>query len=370
MISLRKIFPIPVATLFLAFVFGCFSACNTAEEEHIYNPYVPPAEEERIFAPYIISFGEFLYWEPCENASSYDIYKENELIASTTDCEYEILTNDNDTEYYVVAKNEDSSIQSKKSNIVSVSKTEGFTATEILDYSDALPSGEIYIGPDIRAVVLRANEVTHINAHFVLEKRTQDIRFIMENINLLADDNFAAIQLVDKSVSRMENNWNLVLDISGECSVTGGAQTNMPDIPAVNSGEDGFTGFEGMCGIRVPTLVVYGNGCLNIIGGVGGNGGTGAFSSGVSSAVYGKGGKGGTGGDGVLCQYFIMQMENEGRTQVSGGKGGTGGYPGDNGSVVTGPWVTGQWSSAFGSDGSSGRSIYGSILGKSGTLIY
>ena len=348
----------------------CFSACNlTSEEEETENNTPPNIEEETIdvSAPYILSLGDFIIWEPSRNADEYLVYCDEELVMTTEDTRVEVDDLSEDHIYTVVARNIEYDELSEESNEAVVSKNSNFADNEVLDLSGQ-NIGSIYtIRSSIRKVICKAETPQVYNTTFILDRRKNDIIFELENVTFQSKDE-AVISTYDGTYSRAREDWNLILDISGECGIDGIAQTEVPQQPENNTEQRGYSGLAGTSGIIAPTVVVRGEGYIDVIGGNGGQGGQGADSTFFAAKFYGDGGNGGKGGDGIATQYFVLQMESTGVVRVRAGNGGNGGSPGSNGSIITGPWSTSDYSEHYGLDGADGTTIRGEVITLGGTL--
>jgi hypothetical protein len=113
---------------------------------------------------------------------------------------------------------------------------------------------------------------------------------------------------------------------------------------------------------------MIGDGNLTLQGGQGGAGGVGASSTTWSTSVYGDGGDGGTGGDGLRCTFLLIAEETQ-LTTIAG-TGGEGGSPGNNGSILSGPWNTSNWSQHYGKTGANGEAFIGEKVTISGGERY
>ena len=324
-------------------------------------------EEFRLTAPYVLSFGSFLSWAPCKNAETYTVYCGDSVVGTTEQTRFDIVPGEEDLTYTVVANSVTRGVSSSPSNEAVVGKISGFAEEEILDLSGQTPGTLYTVSSDVRKVVCISDSPVSYNTRFVLQSRTQDIVFELQNVTFRSSGD-AVIITENKTYSRARENWNLILDISGECSLEGIDHTALPAQPASDSEKRGTNGTAGTDGVLVPTAIVRGGGTLHIIGGDGGPGGKGADSTFWAAKYYGDGGNGGDGGDGVICQYFVMQMDDIGKVYLSGGAGGTRGAPGNNGSIITGPWNTSNYNEHYGASGAAGTSLRGEVITQGGTL--
>ena len=227
------------------------------------DPADPPIIEEeekiKVSAPYILSLGDFIIWEQCSNADEYLVYCDEELVMTTEDTRADVEDLSADHVYTVVARNIEHDVLSEESNEAVVSKNSNFTDSEILDLSGQ-NIGSIYtIRSSIRKVICKAETPQVYNTTFILDRRKNDIIFELENVTFQSKDE-AVISTYDGTYSRARENWNLILNITGECSIQGIPQTEVPQKPANNSEKKGGNGLAGTNGIIAPTVVITGDG--------------------------------------------------------------------------------------------------------------
>ena len=376
---MKKKFLLLVCSLLLVPALFLMSACDFIfSDDFLFDddkpqddPNDPPIIEEeekiKVSAPYILSLGDFIIWEPSRNADEYLVYCDEELVMTTEDTRVEVDDLSEDHIYTVVARNIEYDELSEESNEAVVSKNSNFADNEVLDLSGQ-NIGSIYtIRSSIRKVICKAETPQVYNTTFILDRRKNDIIFELENVTFQSKDE-AVISTYDGTYSRAREDWNLILDISGECSIKGIAQDEIPPQQPTNAQKRGMNGINGTIGIIAPSVIVRGGGFFDILGGDGGVGGRGSTSTFFSFSFYGDGGNGGKGGDGIATQYFVLQMENTGVVRVEAGNGGNGGSPGVNGSIITGPWSTSDYAEHYGLGGADGTTIRGEIITVGGTL--
>ncbi len=364
--SLMGLIGVTFATMMLCSVF--LSGCGFFGDGDDNNIYYQPGEHPfTVSAPYVISLGNIIKWDACKNADEYLIFQDNVKILTTSETQIEIEDTSIDHTYTVIARNIKSNVESEESNIALVSKSFGFDQNEILEL-DPQNIGTYYtISPSIRKVVCKSNEPIVVDSNFIIHDRKYDLFFELENITLSSMEQ-AVITTQDGTYSRADQNWNLIFAVSGECGVKGKDQTFVPAQPADNTEKRGSNGISGTDAIIAPTVVVRGSGEFTVSGGNGGAGGRGANSTTWATSFYGDGGNGGVGGDGIVTQFFVLQMESNGIVYVNKGIGGTRGAPGINGSILTGPWSTADYNEHYGTSGKDGTALRGLVITLGGTL--
>ncbi len=346
----------------LSVIFFCFCGCDA-------NEISPPKISTDLLPPYLISFGSYISWDTVKNATEYDVYCNENLIATTQITTYEIGNSISDANYYVVAKNKNK--KSDKSNIVLVSKSYNFDNSEILDLSNTF-SYNAAVPSSIRKIIISNNFSTSFNLSANILKRNTDLTFELHNVDILG-----RINTFDNSYSRIDQNYNVIFHIRGNCSIQGNHGVNGSDFSDSrynNSESNAGDGGNGNDAIVVPTAIFTGCGNVKIFGGNGGNGGIGsATTTWEASKVPGKGSNGGNGGAGIKTSFFILNMDNGTYDiAVTDGIGGKKGSPGNNGSIITGPVVSAMWKSIYdiGKSGKDGRSSFGTKKILNGKLNY
>lgn len=323
-------------------------ACNTNS-----NPggKVPDIRND-FFAPVVVSLGQWLYWEACAGAVSYDIYCGSNKIANVTDTRYFVGEHSSDTYYSAVANYAGGS--SERSTQTLVSKNVGYTEEETLDLSN-FEGGEVTISSKIRKVVVKYSEQKSLRSTFNIETRSTDIVFELANATLEGLGQYAVISTPNGKYDRPSNNFSIVFDVEGECGVKG-LQQEAPSKPAKNSGSAGDDGASGVKAVLASSVVVVGSGTLTFTGGKGQNGAPGADSDMLSSASYGHGGNGGDGGGALVCKYLLLNMQPNGVLNLVNGKGGEKGGRGSGATLTDMTHLSHTAAQCDGSAGSVGKS--------------
>ena len=340
----------------------CFvlAACDTDNNT---NGKVPDIRNDH-FAPVMVSLGEWLYWEPCIGAVSYDIYRGENKIANVTDTRYFVGEHSNDTYYSAVANYKGGS--SDHSTPTLVSKNVGYTDDEILDLSNF--NGEaVTVTSKTRKVVVKYSEQKELYTSFIIETRTTDIVFELTNATLVGLGQYGVISTPNGQYDRASNNFSIVFDVEGECGVKG-LQPATPSKPAKNSGSAGDNGANGVKAVLASSVVVVGSGTMTFIGGKGQNGAPGADSDMLSSASYGHGGNGGNGGGALVCKYLLLDMQENGTLSLVNGMGGENGGRGIGATLTDMSHLSHTAAQCDGSDGSVGKSYIQISVVIGGTL--
>lgn len=347
------------------FCVGLFSSCGNSN-----NNRVPPLLSSQLLPAHLISFGSYLSWDAVNNAESYDVYEEGIYVATTTQTDYQTGELASDTEYYVIAKN--GGKQSLESNTVTVSKNCNFASDEVLDLTGT-NTFNAYISPTIRKVIIGKDYVNSFDLSAKISERTCDLIFELHNVEISG-----SIFTHDETYSRTKNDYSVVFDLVGNCSIKGDDGKNGDDYSDKiynDSEKDATNGTNGKDTIIVPTVVVTGHGDFTVFGGNGGKGGVGASNSTWSQCLPGKGADGGDGGTAIKTSYLVVNMDIGVYTvSVIDGKGGEKGKPGNCNSItiITKTWVSLLWNSQYdiGKFGSDGRSVLGTRKIIKGELVF
>lgn len=345
----------------IALIFGLFG-CDASTS----SSSIKISLSDKISAPRIISYGSYLTWNSVNYATDYDIYKNDVLVDTTSSTSYEFKELDKDEEFFVIAKDTKNNRFSKPSNTVIASKNTHFFDSEILDLSG---KSSFYgtISASIRKVVVHKQVSTKLDFFAYIDPRNSDLTFELANVTLTGQ-----IATQDKQYSRLTDDYNVIINVTGNCSINGQNGISQTDIWEDNSEMDGIDGGNGLDAIIAPTVVVKGNGSLTVRGGDGGNGGKGASTTQWSDKTIGKGSNGGNGGSGILTQYLVVDMDNDNsKVEVYGGSGGSKGNPGDNVSSITGPLVSMMYETVYniGKPGASGKSVVGVVIVNKGKVM-
>lgn len=199
------------------------------------------------------------------------------------------------------------------------------------------------------------------NCSIVVNDRETDLHIQLENVVMTSKEHAGCITTYGENV---DQNYTVIVEIKGENTLTANDVTSVPTQPGKNTEKDGTPGFSGGNGIRLPNIVIIGDGTLKCTGGKGGTGGQGADCGGGGLfdgflKSYGCGGTGGSGGSGIKCTRLFLSMNGDGKVESFGGAGGPGGVPGSNGSVGTGWLGSLTWQQAQGHAGVDGIAVRG-----------
>lgn len=354
---MRKKLLLIVSAVFCAvfFAFG-LAACGLN-----HNGNKPPKPPVGMLSPRIISFGSFLSWDEVEEADVYEIYCDGTLETVCDKPFYRIGDLPKDSDYCVAAKNSSTGEKTDKSNTVKVSKNCNFTDGEILN----LTGRDYYAGKitaETRKVIIGSKNKTVFALDVFLAERTADIVFELKNVDVTG-----YVMTDDYSYKRAENDYNVIFDVTGDCSINGENGSDGFDYSSSvydNMEIDAGKGEDGGSVIILSSVVVRGSGNLNFSGGNGGNGGRGsATTKWESKNGPGAGADGGNGGTAVKCAYLVTDFDSENFcVGIKDGVGGKKGKPGENGSIITGPMASAMWKDMYdiGKAGKNGKSVIGS----------
>lgn len=304
----------------------------------------------KLEAPVVTAVGNVLLWDKVEEAESYEIFR-NDVSAGVTNDEFFVVRDDGQTAEYCVAAVKGEK-QSERSAIVTVEKTKNFTMSESMEIE--LENEAAYTIPSSINYVRITGTAEDVSV--VIAERVRTLYIDLDAVTIISQEGVDAIyaqgydptaKVVATEESATEESateesatgsaFSLIINVTGENTVTGSSFLTVPAAPATNSGKKGTAGGRGGNGISVPQLVLTGSGTLSLTGGNGGQGGQGAATSGLSFSTYGNGGNGGNGGSGIVCDRCVVAMDIAGLCVASGGTGGKGGMFGANGSLITGP---------------------------------
>jgi len=354
---MKKALHLTLLVLVLFLLTSCFYN-NTSDVSKTINQ---PSNLETI--------GDTIIWSKVTNAVEYEIYEGNQLIATTDKTYYSVGDLNLDKNYQIKAIAKDGYIDSKLSKQITVKMNAIYTQDEIQTiYLDNDTTYQIQQSIKKVVVYMKSGLQNAVNTQLLMLERNDNLIIELNNVSMNAPDNKAAISTLYEQYSKYEINYSLTLVINGTNRLVGGNSNETPNQPSVNTGTIGLTGYQGKSAIIMSSIVIKGNGELELIGGNGGQGGVGADSQGLSTATYGNGGKGGDGGNGVSCYKYVINMMSIGKVISTGGDGGLGGAPGANGSIITGPINTGRWVNSYGDVGYKGIGFSGTGFVISGIL--
>jgi len=342
--------------------FLCVGCTNT-------NDNISPSKRpSRLLAPHILYFGDFMTWDKVENATQYDIYCNDTFCSSISENTFYFeneITNDQD--YYIVAKK--GSVKSEKSNVVHVSKNCNYLDAEILDLA-MKSSFSGTINQNIRKVIIGNQSSSKLSMAANILNRENDLIFEISNTSIQGT-------IYSDGYQRKDNNYNVIFNCTGNCSLTGDNGKNGFDYSDSNYNNKEYAagvGEDGEDGLVVPTAIIKGNGNFTIRGGNGGNGGVGSATTTWESVnAPGKGSNGGNGGAAIKTSYLILNFESgDQNLTLVDGNGGEKGKPGTNGSIITGPTASIMWNDVYdiGKKGKTGSSVLGIRKIINGHLIH
>ena len=332
---LKLIAPIAVATASLFIL----TACNPLQ---IFD--TGEKKEFRKFTPEIVRQYSSISWDQVKNASSYDVYKNGELLETITSNVYDVGTEfSQDSTYYMVAHSDEFKRDTKKSNEVIYYKNTDFAEGETITVKSA---SSVSVSNNIRNIVLDgySGSIT-----LDIADRTADLIVTMKNSTLTSG--------LDFTVANEKTPYTTVFVLSGNSSITGtnGKSYTAADKGKTNSEINGKPGGHGQTALKAGALVIKGNGNLTLTGGNGGNASEGADSKGVTTKECGKGASGGNGGNGLTCSSLTLAIGDSYKLKAVGGTGGKKSKPGENGALLSGPIITAAWFNwDIGKDGSAG----------------
>lgn len=303
------------------------------------------------YSPKIFVCGNVIQWAAVKNAVSYEIYVDDEHYDSTTELFYIFVDLQKDAEVTVTAKNKNEK-ESSKSNSVTIQQTSEFSNEETLTINLGVNS-KYSINESIKYVKLSGSATR--GEIKIGENRRTNLIIELQDVNMTSYTDSSCISTENSFLGEVP--FVVIFIVKGTNALTGATPSQPSSVPEANSKRKGATGGTGSCPVILPTMVIIGDGALKLTGGQGGAGGVGAASTTWSTSVYGDGGDGGNGGDGLQCN--TLYLKDGVKLTTIGGEGGKGGSPGENGSIITGPWNTSNWNQHYGKSGSSGSSYVG-----------
>ncbi len=319
----------------------------------------------RLDTPILTAIGNTIIWNPVTEALNYEIFCDEISLTTTNNTYYTVGNLTSTSQFYVVAKSSDMSKDSEKSQSVIVYKNANFSDNESMLFE--LSDNNTYtISKAINYVQVSGSAV---NTSILISDRVSDIVVELDNVSMVSPEGKSCISTTDESFDFSLKHFAVTIIVKGTNELTGSNYLSVPPTPSNNSNKRGTNGGDGGSGLILPNIAIAGSGSLTLNGGNGGKGGAGAPSSGMSSAVYGHGGNGGNGGYGIKCTNIVLVMDVAGITRAYGGLGGERGTPGANGSVLTGPLNTANWSNCYGAVGRNATALIGQIRQLSGVYI-
>lgn len=315
-----------------------------------------------------------LSWEEVKNAEGYRIYDGDTVIGETTDTAFLLREDagqhnirlvsykgDKDKEicnfsYSVPALSEKIYNGADAFEEEQTSEQSYFSAAQHLkiDYTGSEKTTDsfskvINLANNVKKVSIVSDRRITVRASFVIQKRTEDIEFELENVVLhgLQTQQYA----ISYDGGYQASSGCLILKLFGVYNsvLSGYIAPKGEDGERSDWFQHGGTGGAGGDGggaISAGEIYVISEGDAVFTGGNGGDGGNGGNASGLNKV--GSGGKGGNGGNAVTGTKFSLFMLN-GAFSASGGKGGDGGKRGDP--VDSGGLTSGRYDGKDGTDG-------------------
>lgn len=315
-----------------------------------------------------------LSWDEVKGADGYRVYDGDALIGETTDTAFLLREDagqhnirlvsykgDKDKEicnfsYSVPALSEKAYTCAAEFEEEQTSEQSYFSAAQHLkiDYTGSEKTTDsfskvINLANNVKKVSIVSDRRITVRASFVIQKRTEDIEFELENVVLqgLQTQQYAISYDGGYQASsgclilKLFGIYNSVL--SGYIAPKGedGERSGL-----FKHGETGGAGGDGGGAISAGEIYVISEGDAVFTGGNGGDGGNGGNASGLNKV--GSGGKGGNGGNAVTGTKLSLFMLN-GAFSASGGKGGDGGKRGDP--VDSGGLTSERYDGKDGTDG-------------------
>lgn len=303
--------------------------------------------------PKIQRYGCVLMWDEIKNATSYEV-KGSGGFNKTVTKPYCAPTLPSDNRYTVKAICENGmSEPSSEISLFDPTYSYGAFMEIVLENNK-----EYTISSSIDQVYVSGQGE---NCSIVVNDRESDLHIKLDNVSMTSKERVSCIAAYGEEVDR---NYTVIVEIKGKNTLTAKDVTSVPAQPGKNTEKDGTPGYSGGNGLRLPNIVIIGDGTLKCTGGQGGTGGQGADSGGGGLfdgflKGYGYGGTGGSGGSGIKCSKLFMSMNGDGKVESFGGAGGSGGVPGANGSVGTGWLGSLTWGQAHGQAGIDGIAVRG-----------
>lgn len=315
-----------------------------------------------------------LSWDEVKGADGYRVYDGDALIGETTDTAFLLREDagqhnirlvsykgDKDKEicnfsYSVPALSEKAYTCAAEFEEEQTSEQSYFSAAQHLkiDYTGSEKTTDsfskvINLTSNVKKVSIVSDRRITVRASFVIQKRTEDIEFELENVVLqgLQTQQYA----ISYDGGYQASSGCLILKLFGiyNSVLSGYIAPKGEDGERSDWFKHGGTGGAGGDGggaISAGEIYVISEGDAVFTGGNGGDGGNGGNASGLNKV--GSGGKGGNGGNAVTGTKLSLFMLN-GAFSASGGKGGDGGKRGDP--VDSGGLTSERYDGKDGTDG-------------------
>lgn len=315
-----------------------------------------------------------LSWDAVKGADGYRVYDGDALIGETTDTAFLLREDagqhnirlvsykgDKDKEicnfsYSVPVLSEKAYTCAAEFEEEQTSEQSYFSAAQHLklDYTGSEKTTDsfskvINLASNVKKVSIISDRRITVRASFIIQKRTEDIEFELENVVLqgLQTQQYA----ISYDGGYQASSGCLILKLFGiyNSVLSGYIAPKGEDGKRSDWFQHGETGGAGAMGggaISAGEIYVISEGDAVFTGGNGGDGGNGGNASGLNKV--GSGGKGGNGGNAVTGTKFTLFMLN-GAFSASGGKGGDGGKRGDP--VDSGGLTSDRYDGKDGTDG-------------------
>lgn len=303
--------------------------------------------------PKISRYGCVLMWDEIKDATSYEVNGSGGFRKTVTK-PYCAPTLPSENRYTVTAVSANgSSVPSSEMGLFD--PTRSYTASMNIVLED---NKNYTISSSIDQVYVSGKGE---NCSIVVNNRETDLHIRLDNVTMTSKERVSCIAAYGEEV---DQNYTVIVEIKGNNFLTSKDVTSVPAQPGKNTEKDGTTGYYGGNGLRLPNIVIIGDGTLKCTGGKGGTGGQGADCGGGGLfdgflQSYGDGGTGGSGGSGIKCSKLFLSLQGDGKVESFGGAGGSGGVPGANGSVGTGWLGSLTWEQAHGHAGIDGIAVRG-----------
>ncbi len=315
---------------------------------------------KKLETPKVQRYGCVLMWDEIKDATSYEVKGSNGFNKSVTKT-YCAPSLPSDNRYTVKAMCENGmSEPSSEMSLFDPTKRYSSFMEIVLENNK-----EYTISSSIDQVYVSG---TGEDCSIVVNERDSDLHIKLDNVTMVSKERVSCIGAYGEEI---DQNYTVIIEVIGKNTLTSKDVVSVPVQPAKNTEKDGTQGYYGGNGLRLPNIVIIGDGTLKCTGGQGGTGGQGADSGGGGLfdgflKGYGYGGTGGSGGSGIKCSKLFLSMKGDGKVESFGGAGGSGGVPGSNGSVGTGWLGSITWDQAHGHAGIDGIAVRGTAYVISG----
>ncbi len=334
------------------------NACNLFD-------FINDLSPQEIQSPSISIIGNTIIWDSVSGADTYDVYKDDELIDSTSNLYHIEENNSANAQFYVCSKESSTGKTSAASNKVIMYKQCDFLDSETMYISLTYGAGYVIPSNINHVYIIGSASGTYVE----IANRTTDLVITLDNVNMTSSEGKHCIATQDGDYSTNNKHFSVTICVIGTNVLNGSDYYTVPSQPKENTETKGLDGGNGGSAIVLPSIVFVGDGIISLNGGNGGQGGEGADSSGFSTSRFGAGGNGGDGGNGICCTVAVMAMNITGCVKAFGGDSGDKGSPGVNGSVLSGPLYSSNYGDYYGNSGDVGVSLVGEMKSLRGTYM-